>query len=60
MMGIAVWSFCRLYYFGFYVIERYIDPSYRFSGFDFGIPLCAADAGQKYSASRLRCNRENP
>lgn len=22
----------RLYYFMFYVIERYVDPSYRFSG----------------------------
>jgi hypothetical protein len=29
---IAVWSFCRFYYFAFYVIERYIDPNYRFSG----------------------------
>jgi hypothetical protein len=29
---VAVWSFCRFYYFAFYVIERYVDPSYRFSG----------------------------
>jgi hypothetical protein len=29
---IAVWSFCRFYYFAFYVIEHYVDPSYRFSG----------------------------
>ena len=29
---IAVWSFCRFYYFAFYVIERYVNPSYRFSG----------------------------
>jgi len=28
----AIWSFCRVYYFAFYVIERYIDPSFRFSG----------------------------
>jgi hypothetical protein len=27
-----VWSFCRFYYFAFYVIEHYVDPSYRFSG----------------------------
>jgi hypothetical protein len=32
LIFIAVWSFCRFYYFAFYVIERYIDPSYRFSG----------------------------
>jgi len=29
---IAVWSFCRFYYFAFYVIEHYVDPSYKFSG----------------------------
>ena len=28
----TVWSFCRLYYFAFYVIERYVDPTFRFSG----------------------------
>jgi len=32
LMVIAVWSFCRFYYFAFYVIEHYIDPTYRFSG----------------------------
>jgi hypothetical protein len=32
LLGIAVWSFCRLYYFAFYVIEHYIDPGYRFAG----------------------------
>jgi hypothetical protein len=32
LLGLAIWSFCRLYYFAFYVIEKYIDPSYRFSG----------------------------
>jgi hypothetical protein len=32
LLVIMVWSFCRFYYFAFYVIERYIDPSYRFSG----------------------------
>ena len=28
----AIWSFCRLYYFAFYVIEHYLDPTYRYSG----------------------------
>ena len=32
LLAIAVWCFCRFYYFAFYVIERYVDPSYRFSG----------------------------
>jgi hypothetical protein len=32
LLVLAVWCFCRFYYFAFYVIERYVDPSYRFSG----------------------------
>jgi len=32
LMAIAVWSICRFYYFGFYVLERYVDPTYKFSG----------------------------
>ncbi len=27
-----IWAFARAYYFAFYVLEKYIDPSYRFSG----------------------------
>ena len=33
LLGIAIWSFCRFYYFAFYVIEHYVDQAYRFSGF---------------------------
>jgi hypothetical protein len=32
LLLIAVWAFCRAYYFAFYVIEKYVDPSFRFSG----------------------------
>lgn len=32
LLALAVWCFCRAYYFAFYVIERYVDPSYRYSG----------------------------
>jgi hypothetical protein len=32
LLALAIWSFCRCYYFAFYVIEKYIDPSYKFSG----------------------------
>jgi len=31
-LGVAIWCFCRFYYFAFYVIEHYVDPAYRFSG----------------------------
>ena len=29
---LVVWSFCRFYYFAFYVLQRYVDSAYRFSG----------------------------
>jgi hypothetical protein len=32
LLILCIWAFCRLYYFAFYVIERYIDPGFRFSG----------------------------
>ena len=32
LLALTVWCFCRFYYFAFYVIEHYVDPSYRFSG----------------------------
>ena len=32
LLAIAVWAFCRFYYFAFYVIEHYVDPTYRFTG----------------------------
>ena len=31
LLAIAVWAFCRLYYFMFYVVSHYIDPTYRFA-----------------------------
>jgi hypothetical protein len=30
LLALAVWGFCRFYYFAFYVIGHYVDPSYRF------------------------------
>lgn len=32
LIAVAIWSFCRFYYFVFYVIEKYVDPNYKFSG----------------------------
>lgn len=32
LVCVLVWASARFYYFCFYVIERYIDPSFRFSG----------------------------
>jgi hypothetical protein len=32
LLVLCIWSFCRFYYFAFYVIEKYVDPRYRFAG----------------------------
>ena len=32
LLMLSIWCFCRFYYFAFYVIERYVDPNFRFSG----------------------------
>jgi len=32
LLAVSVWCFCRFYYCAFYVIEKYVDPGYRFSG----------------------------
>lgn len=32
LLGLLIWSFCRAYYFAFYVLERYVDPGFKFSG----------------------------
>jgi hypothetical protein len=32
LLSLCVWGFCRFYFFAFYVIERWVDPGYKFSG----------------------------
>ena len=32
LLVVAIWAFARAYYFAFYVIEKYVDPGYKFSG----------------------------
>ncbi len=32
LLALAVWAFARAYYFAFYVIEHYIDPSFKYAG----------------------------
>ncbi len=32
LLALAIWSFCRFYYFAFYVIEKFVDSSFKFSG----------------------------
>ena len=32
LLALAVWCFARFYYFAFYVIEHYVDGSFKFAG----------------------------
>jgi hypothetical protein len=40
LLALCIWGFCRAYYFVFYVIERWIDPGYKFSGLGHFIVWC--------------------
>ncbi len=31
-LAVMIWAFARAYYFAFYVIEKYVDPQYKFAG----------------------------
>lgn len=44
LLVISIWAFCRFYYFAFYVIEKYVDSEFRFSGlYDFMCYLMRRD-----------------
>jgi hypothetical protein len=48
LLVVAIWSFCRFYYFAFYVIEHYVDPGYRFAGlWDFAVYLIGGRRGRE-------------
>ena len=32
LLALTIGEFCRAYYFAFYVLERYVDPQFRFAG----------------------------
>lgn len=40
LLLITIWAFCRAYFFLFCVIEKYIDPELRYSGFLTAIGFC--------------------
>jgi hypothetical protein len=32
LLLLMIWASARAYYFAFYVVEKYVDPQYRFAG----------------------------
>ena len=61
LIGIVAWAFSRLYYFAFYLIEKYIDPGLRFAGVSGALRYVLAQrAGMLRPASQRpdrRCSR---
>jgi hypothetical protein len=51
LLAIAIWGFCRAYYFAFYVITHYIDPGYRYAG------LWAFVRGRKSRQGSVDCGQ---
>lgn len=48
---ILIWSACRFYYFLFYVLEKYVDPSLKYAGI--GAQLSALVRRRRADKSRL-------
>ncbi len=47
LLGLALWAFCRAYYFAFYVIEHYVDPGVLlFRVVVFRCLLCAKESAR--------------
>ncbi len=40
LLAIAIWAFCRAYYFAFYVIEHYVDSNFKYSGLGSFVGYC--------------------
>lgn len=53
LIALVSWSSARLYYFLFYVIERYIDPGFRFAGL-FSAVRCLLPPGRPAAGGKDR------
>ena len=53
LITITIWAFCRAYYFAFYVIERYVDPGYKFAGLGSFILYSLRRRGRRTSERNL-------
>lgn len=54
LLALAVWAFCRAYYFAFYVVEHYADPGFRFSGLGAFLAYALRRAARKEKEAEAR------
>lgn len=63
LIAIALWCSARFYYFAFYVVERYADPTFRYAGLwslarhILAGPRAAPHSGQTAAASAAESPR---
>jgi hypothetical protein len=56
---LAIWAFCRAYYFAFYVIQHYADPAFKFSGLiSFARYMLSGRAGVNLKGNSPRDDRK--
>ena len=61
LLAIAVWAFCRFYYFAFYVIQHYVDPGYKFAGLlSFAVYLLRRQPPRHRAPQRMHVVRDVP
>ena len=64
LLALAIWAFCRFYYYAFYVIEKYVDGRFRFAGLGSFVawlvrPRSRTDASAGNDQLRLPTNRDD-
>lgn len=47
LLALVIWSAARLYYFMFYVIEKYVDPTHKFAGIFAFVQYMLAGKGRR-------------
>ncbi len=52
LVALVAWSFSRAYYFAFYVIEKYVDPKFRFDGITSAVRFCLRTDGSSEEPSK--------
>ncbi len=58
LLALLVWSSCRFYYFLFYVLEQYVDPTMRYAGlWDLALECAAGNKTCSATADRVLYSR---
>lgn len=59
LLAIAVWCFARAYYFAFYVVGHYVDPTFRFSGLGSFIQYLTRSKTRRQATTAGPCPRDS-